>query len=219
VLGSRFSSNVNSKQRQIRAVRKNDMQVSLRKAAALESALREVAKSINLSKTVSVSVYADTSERSGTVNTQIEDAQAALREGVTDIREALTAAYAIRAQIADLNAANGITALLNERAALDAVDRALSSLTTKDRSEGISPEHVSEALRAQRARNEKSDYGTTDHVSVSIVGDFAAEIKAAAAANQKRKVAIADQLLTLNVGTTLVLSDKTVEVLQKHNLV
>lgn len=105
------------------------------------------------------------------------------------------------------------------RAALDATDRALAGLTAKDRLEGIAAEHAFSALTAQKARNEKSEYGTTDNVSVNVVGELAAEIKATAVANQKRKTAIADELLALNVGTTIVLSDEVVAVLTKHNLV
>lgn len=191
------------------------MQVSLRKAAALESSLRDIAKGVSLSKTVAVSVYSDNQS----VEKQIEEASAALRAGVEDVRSALTTAYQIRGLIAVKNAEVGINALLIERASLDAVDRALAGLTTKDRSEGIAAEHAFSALIAQKARNEKSEYGTTENVSVNVAGDLATEIKAAAAANQKRKVAIADELLSLNVGTTIVLSDEVVAVLTKHNLV
>lgn len=193
------------------------MLVSLRKAAALESALRDAAKGITLSKTVSVSIYSN--DKDNSIRTQIEAASASLREGAQDIRDLFTTAYEIRAQIGAENAKNGITALLNERAALDALDRALAGLTAKDRSEGLSPEHVVDALAAQRARNEKSEYGSTDHVTVSVVGELAAESKAAAVASQKRKRIIADELLSLNVSTTVTLSDEVVAVLTKHNLV
>ena len=191
------------------------MQVSLRKAAALESSLRDIAKGVSLSKTVAVSVYSDNSS----VEKQVEEASAALRAGAEDIRSALNTAYAIRGQIAEQNAKVGINRLLNERAALDATDRALAGLTAKDRLEGIAAEHAFSALTAQKARNEKSEYGTTDNVSVNVVGELAAEIKATVVANQKRKTAIADELLALNVGTTIVLSDEVVAVLTKHNLV
>lgn len=197
------------------------MKVSLRKASALEAALRETAKGIALNKTISVSVYSDVSELSGTVNTQIEEAREALKTGIADITALLKAAYHIRADIAAMNAdKSGVDGYLNERALIEALDRAFAPLTAKERgSEGIAPEHVSEALKAQRARNEKSDYGTTDHVTVNVVGDITSEVKAEAQERTRRKVALADLLLSANVSTTYDLDDEVVAVLERFNLV
>lgn len=173
------------------------MTVSLRKAHAYSVALISAAQKLNLSPTVEVSVYDETPA------TTINQAATALANRVAQVSSLFAAGYSLRGKISALNASAGISALLTQKAQLDATEKALNGLK-----EAASDDTRVAEMRVQAARKraEEREYAaesvTVNVLTATLAGDIANQLGEI----RRQKVEINDQLLALNLTTKVALS-------------
>lgn len=195
------------------------MEVTLRKAATFEAALRDAAKSLTLTKQISVSIYTDS-----TVAELVTAAQDKLKANLADATALYNAAFEVRGQIAEANAARGVSKLLTEKAQLDATEKTIASVagTKHDAYDEVVDSTIAQAqldALAQRIKSGTQTYGR-ETIDVTILSEeLIASLKSQLATISRRKSAITDELLGLNMFNKIVLSESTVALLKKHSLV
>jgi hypothetical protein len=187
------------------------MNITLRKASALQNSINETLKGLEVTVTVTVDEFQDA-----------DSVIAAKRDEVTKtvVRKTalLDVLYAVRKGVAAANAAAGVTELLADAAQLDKriqLQGQLAGATVQ-----LEPAVLNGRLeRLREQTGETRIYRSTSGVETSVLTE--AEITAAKAELadlKKLKQALQDRLLELNVGTTVALSDKSVIVLQQEGL-
>ena len=188
------------------------MNVTLRKASALQNAINETLKGLEVTTTATVDEFQD----AGAVI-------AAKRDEVTKtvVRKSalLDVLYAVRKSVAAANATAGITDLLAEVAQLDKRIQLQNALA----SASVQLEAAVLDGRLNRLREQTGEARLYRHTSGVETGVFTqaevADAKSELAELKKRKQALQDRLLELNVSTTVALSDKSVVVLQQEGLI
>lgn len=193
---------------------------NLRKAYELERGLRGAAAAAQASKNAagSISIYSDTE-----VAEVISEGQAALRSKVDEAIALVEAANEVRAAISLANASSGITALLTEKAGLDAkrgvIVSAFGGRIPSSQLVATDFTAITRQLKNLRTRAETLDY-VQETVSVSFVGQeivdhFSDEVSQI----DFRLRAIADEILTANMANSVTLSAKTVDLLKATKLI
>ena len=187
------------------------MNITLRKASALQNAINETLKGLEVTSTVTVDEFQDAAA-----------VIAAKRDEVTKtvVRKTalLDVLYAVRKGVATANATAGITELLADVAQLE------KRIQLQGQLAGATVQLETAVLggRLARLREQTGEARLYRHTSGVETGVFTeAEVssaKAELADLKKRKQALQDRLLELNVGTTVALSDKSVIVLQQEGL-
>ena len=185
------------------------MNVTLKKAAALATALASV--SIAVPTTVTFSIYEDQDEAS---------LQKKLAEAISERDTALTSAiaitdavYKIRALIGRMNDSQGIGPLLTERANIDKLLQIVNAVPLVD-----TQPNLTSVQRQLTALTTKTDaYSRVEAVSVKLPSADA--VSPIVKRLKKRRVQIEDELAQLNFGTTITLPDDVVELLREHDLV
>jgi hypothetical protein len=192
------------------------MKITLRKASALQTAIQEAVKAIDVTVKVELNEF--------------EDAQSALTKANEKLiqadqrRTALTKVlYVVRAQVGTANAESGI----NERLAKAAyVDKRIGQITALVAAEALQDSLVViegklEKLKApETANNRRSIYGYSDTVGTGVLTHAQADaFKAEQLTLKKDKQKLNDEVLELNVRTEIALSDETVAVLTSEGLV
>jgi hypothetical protein len=189
------------------------MQVNLRKAFAIETALANAARAVNVTKTLTLSVY------TGDIAERVEAATAKLREDTDTGVELYLAAAKIRALIGTANETVGITTLLRELAGIDSL---LSFINGAGKGQTVVDlSLLQRKLATQKARYEAATDRFTDENVNTTLGDQALldDLNARALVLKRRKVAIADELATLNAATKIEVPAEIVALIEKHSLV
>jgi hypothetical protein len=187
------------------------MNITLRKASALQNSINETLKGLEITTTVTVDEFQ-------TPETVIADARAEANKAFVRKSALLDVLYTIRKDVAAANAGASITNLLAEVAQLEKRIQLQGLLA------GATAQLESTVLegRLNRLRESTSEarlYRSSNGVETGVfTADEIAGAKTALAELKKRKQALQDQLLELNVGTTVALSDKSVIVLQQEGL-
>jgi hypothetical protein len=187
------------------------MNITLRKASALQNAINETLKGLEVTTTVTVDEFQDAGAVIAAKRNEVS--QTVVRKaGLLDVL------YAVRKGVAAANATAGITDLLAEVAQLDKRIQLQNALA----SAGVQLEAAVLDGRLNRLREQTGEARLYRHTSGVETGVFTQEEIAAAKAEladlKKRKQALQDRLLELNVGTTVALSEKSVIVLQQEGL-
>lgn len=187
------------------------MNITLRKASALQNAINETLKGLEVTTTVTVDEFQDAGAVIAAKRNEVS--QTVVRKaGLLDVL------YAVRKGVAAANAAAGITDLLAEVAQLDKRIQLQNALA----SASVQLEAAVLDGRLNRLREQTGEARLYRHTSGVETGLFTQEEIAAAKAEladlKKRKQALQDRLLELNVGTTVALSEKSVIVLQQEGL-
>ena len=192
------------------------MNITLRKASALQNAIQEAVRNIDVAVKVSLNEF--------------ENTEAVLDRSNADLiskdqrRNALTKVlYVIRAQVGQANATSGI----NERLAKAAyIDKRLGQLTALVQADALRDSMVViegkvAKLKAQPAENSRRAlYGYDDTVTTGIlVKEQMDAFKTEQLSLKKDKQKLNDEVLELNVRTEIALSDETVAVLTAEGLV
>jgi hypothetical protein len=188
------------------------MNISLRKASALQNSINEVVKSIALKTEIVINEF------------QNPEAELALARKAfnADIKrkDALAAAlYEIRREVSSANHTAGVDSRLTNIAYADKQIQNYTALAGKDIGENI--EVVKGKLDKIRNRKEdtRSIYGPVDTVTVSLLqADDIKEFKALVSMLKKNKQKLQDEVLELNVRTNITLSDKSVQTLTQEGL-
>lgn len=187
------------------------MNITLRKASALQNAINETLKGLEVTTTVTVDEFQDAGAVIAAKRNEVSQ---------TVVRKAalLDVLYAVRKGVAAANATAGITDLLAEVAQLDKRIQLQNALA----SASVQLEAAVLDGRLTRLREQTGEARLYRHTSGVETGVFTQDEIAAAKAEladlKKRKQALQDRLLELNVGTTVALSEKSVIVLQQEGL-
>lgn len=188
------------------------MKITLRKANALQNAIQDQVKSIDISTTLALNEF------------QVPQAELSIARNtlvVNDKRRAdLTMVlYAIRALVGNSNASSGVSNLL-ARAAY--VDKRIGQLKGLSESNAVEAEAVIDG-KLQKLRdtdNKNRMYGYNDNVSTGVLTqEQIDQFKTDMSALKKEKQAINDKVLELNIRTEVELAEDVVKILQAEQLV
>ena len=187
------------------------MEITLRKAANLAEKLLETARSLPMSNIVTVTIYS--------TSPVAQEAEAASLKFYANLKKAtalITAAYDIRSSIGVVNASSGIDAMLTEKACLDAIEK-INQANHLNVSSDYDLEHARLSAMYERSKTSVERYGREESVTVSIMPD--PEVQKQLISIRRRKIAIVDELLVLNMTKKITLSEETVSLLTEFNLV
>jgi hypothetical protein len=189
------------------------MNITLRRASALQNSIQEAIKAIRVETEVELNEFQNVD---AAITAALDAMQAASAQ-----RDALTVAlYAIRGQVSAANSAAGIDQRLTQAAM---IDRQLGYVTEIAGAKAAQDRDVItgrlEKIRATPAER-SSIYGFNNSVSTSILSAY--DIAAARARVQELKKAkqrINDEVLELNIRTEIELTVDTQNTLQAAGLV
>lgn len=192
------------------------MDISLRKAAALQNSIAEALKALKLDTAVSVSIHEPD------VQGKIEAAKIAWKAAFAQRKALLDALYDIRKKVSEANQTAGVGDLLAHAARVEKDIQSLSDLVTVNTRE--SSEILSARIERMKTREDAPQARFTgvpqDEIRVSLVDDteksaFESELRALKRTRQSLK----DALLEANARAMIRLSATTVEILQAEELV
>lgn len=188
--------------------------INLRKANALQSEIRKAISSTGASDTVSVNEY--TTDIAGGL-------QKAMAEFVADVTRKValnTALFNIRKSVAQANATSGISDVLADVQTLDAVMAVYNAVATKSVAKSLDEITARvEKLKVTPTENARiygAHYNTVDTSVVEQATIDAAKAKVKELKRQKQT--LQDKLLSLNVNTTINISDVDVMVLKTEGI-
>lgn len=192
------------------------MDISLRKANALQLAISEALKSLKLDPALTLSIYEPEAEAT------IAEALSAWEKARGTRGKLFDALYEIRRKVGVANDAAGIDGRLADIARLEKDAQFFSGLV------GLTPRESRDVLtgRIQRLKTREDApsprfgaQGLQETVSVSLFEAEAIEgFKAELRQVKRRKQALQDDLLELNARSTISLSDEAVAVLKAEDL-
>jgi hypothetical protein len=188
------------------------MKITLRKANALQTAIQDQIKTIEIATSVSLNEFQ-------TPEAELESARLALIQGDSR-RDGLTKAmYAIRGAVGRANVASGVSDLLAQAAY---VDKRIGHLKGFVESTVVENLDVIKGKLRKLADSEKNSriYGYNDTVNTGILAqDQLDAFRKNMLAFKKLKQEINDKVLELNVRTEIEIDADTLAVLQSEQLV
>jgi len=188
------------------------MKITLRKSNALQNAIQEQIKAIDLSLTLALNEFQDPT-------VEIEKARAELVKNDQRRADLTNVLYAIRGQVGDANARSGVSGLLARAAYVDKRLGHLKGLADATATESIEVVNGKlEKMRTTDAKNRMYGYGDTVNVGV-LTQEQIAQFKTDASVLKKEKQAINDKVLELNIRTEIELTEDIVKILQAEQLV
>jgi hypothetical protein len=189
------------------------MKITLRKANALQLAIGEAVKNINVETDVKINEFQVGEVEIARVATEFQ-ANLQRRAGL------IHAMYAIRKAVSTANAGAGVDIKLADVAQLEKQVQFYNGLTSKKirDSEAVVEGQLNKLRESKDERRSIYGYATTVDTSVLTAEDIRG-FRTAAATAKKDKQKLQDELLEINVRTEITLSDKTVTVLQVEGLI
>lgn len=186
------------------------MNVTLRKANAIQASINEALKGLEFNDTVSINEFQNVAEAFDAASTKFVS-------NVTR-RFALTAAlYEIRKAVGSANFQANVDNRLADIARLEKDIQFFNKYATAKVRE--SDAVINGKLDKIRNRKEDTYYGRNEEVSTSIFTTEQVEtFKQSLATAKKQKQKLQDELLEANVRTEITLSDETVATLTKENI-
>ena len=190
------------------------MNITLRKANALQNSINDAIKTIKVDLTVQINEFQSVEDTLAKANsTMVEN---------DGRRQKLTMAlYNIRALIGTANAASGISTSLAKAAF---IDKRIGQLEELAKAQEMTSLEVIKG-KIEKIKNDKdgtsrrSIYGYGDTVDTSVLAkEQIAQAKAEVLNLKKQKQKLNDEILELNIKTEIPLSDDTVATLQAENL-
>jgi len=189
------------------------MEISLRKANALQHAINEMLGTLDLSTEVSINEFEKPSEK-------VTEAISRFETHLATRGKLIAVLYEIRKAVAHANATSGIDSLLADVAMLDK-DMQLYGRLSK-----LEPAVANDVLVGKlgkiKGRDKADVYGRfgDDTVTTNIFDkEKIEEFKAELARLKRAKTALQDSLLELNVSTTIVLDDEAEHFLARAGIV
>ena len=190
------------------------MNITLRKANAVQNSINETVKNIKVELTVELNEFQNVEDTLSKANNELI-ANDGRRQNLT------MALYNIRALVGTANAASGIDTALAKAAFIDKRIGQLEHLAGA--TEITSLEVIKGKL--EKIRNDKSEttrsriYGYSDTVSTSVLSkEQIAQAKTEILNLKKQKQKLNDEILELNIKTEIPLGDDTVATLQAEGL-
>lgn len=191
------------------------MNISLRKASALQNSINDAIKSIKIATSIDLNEFQD-------VGQELKNANDTLFNNDSRRQRLLLALYNIRGLVGSANAQSGIDLKLATAAF---VDKRVAQL------EGLVVDPVTNLAvingKLDKIRNDKSDtgrrssiYGYTDTVATNVIGQDQLDVIGAEIKNlKKQKQKLNDEVLELNIKTEVPLSEDVVKTLQSEGLI
>jgi uncharacterized protein YdcH (DUF465 family) len=191
------------------------MNISLRKASALQNSINDAIKGIKIETSIELNEFQD-------VAVELKNANDKLFNNDSRRQRLLLALYNIRGLVGSANAQSGIDLKLATAAF---VEKRVAQL------EGLAVDPVTNLAvingKLDKIRNDKSDtgrrssiYGFSDTVSTNVIGHEQLDVINAEIKNlKKQKQKINDEVLELNIKTEIPLSEEVVATLQSEGLV
>jgi hypothetical protein len=190
------------------------MNITLRKANAVQNSINDTIKSIKMDFNIELNEFQD-------VEAAITKANSELVANDGRRQRLVMALYNIRALVGTANAASGINTALAKAAFIDKRIGQLEQFATA--SEMISLDVIKGKL--EKIKNDKGEntrrsiYGYSDTVSTSILSkDQIIQAKVEILNLKKQKQQLNDEVLELNIKTDVPLSDDAVATLQAEGL-
>lgn len=186
------------------------MNVTLRKANAIQASINEALKGLEFTDTVSINEFQSVGEA-------FDQASTKFISNVARRLDLTSALYEIRKAVGSANFNASIDSRLAEVARLEKDIQFFGKYASAKVRE--SDAVINGKLDKIRNRKEDAYYGRNEEVSTSIF--TAAEIenfKNVLAVSKKQKQKLQDELLELNVRTEITLSEQSVATLTKENI-
>jgi hypothetical protein len=190
------------------------MNISLRKASAIQNSINEAIKSIKIETTVELTEFQDTVA-------ELQKANDTLFNSDVRRQKLLLALYNIRGLVGTANAQAGIDLSLAKAAF---IDKRIAQLETLAHSEAVTDLNVIkgklEKIKTRPADARGHLYGYSDTVSTSVLGqEQIDQIKGEIKNLKKQKQKLNDEVLELNIKTEIPLSEDVVSTLQAESLI
>jgi hypothetical protein len=197
----------------IETLKETQMNISLRKANALQNSINDTVKGLQFETSVKINEFQEAEQ-------EIKKAASSLCENLTRRDALVEALYEIRKSVSGANTDVSIDTRLADVAHLEKQIQFYNGLASKT----VRESEKVVAGRLDKIRNDKSEsrrsiYGYNDTVDTSVLTREDLDgfrRKVATAKKQKQK--LQDEILELNVQTTIKLSDKTEAILQAEGL-
>ena len=191
------------------------MNITLRKANAVQHSITEAIKNIKIDLTVEINEFQS-------VEDVITKANSTLVENDGRRQKLTMALYNIRALVGTANIASGIDTALAKAAF---IDKRIGQLEELAKATEITALDVIKG-KLDKIRNDKSEstrsriYGYSDTVTTGVLGlEQIAQAKAEVLSLKKQKQKINDEVLELNIKTEIPLTEDVVAVLQAEALI
>lgn len=186
------------------------MQVSLRKANAIQASINEVLKALEFKTEVSINEFQ-------TVDSVVSEAATEFQTNMERRTKLIYALYDIRKNVSASNAAAGIDNMLADVARVEKDIVFFSSLAKK---QAITEQAVLQGKLDKIASRKETDYYHKNEVETSILTkQQIAEYNATVSSLKKVKQKLQDELLERNVRVTITLGDGTVAVLTQEGII
>jgi hypothetical protein len=190
------------------------MNITLRKASALQNRINETITDIRINPYVTLNEFQNP-------NSMLLDAKNALFENDTRRQRLLLTMYTIRSLVAAANAASGVDLKLATAAYIDKRIVQLNELANLQPQEPLSViEGQLAKLKAQEAVTKRSMYGYDDGgVKTTVIdNEQIKRFKQEILNLKKQKQSINDEVLALNIKTEIPLSEESVGILTAEGL-
>ena len=191
------------------------MNLTLRKANAVQAAINDALKSIKIETSVDINEFQD-------VETELKKANTALFTNDSRRQRLLLSLYNIRGLVGAANAQSGIDMKLATAAFLD---KRLAQLDELNKVAEMTELAVIvgklEKIKSDKGEStRRSLYGYTDTVSTTVISaEQKTQVKAEIQNLKKQKQKLNDEILELNIKTEIPLSEDVVKVLQEEDLI
>lgn len=188
------------------------MKINLRRAAALQNAMQDMIRNINIDLTVRLNEFQDP-------NAVLEAKTQELTIADGRRNDLLVTLYTLRAQVALANASSGISGALARAAYTDKRIEHLTQMASSDVQ--LDMVVIAGKLEKIRARKEEGNrLYRDDEVTTGLLPRPAIDrVREILRDMKKQKQTINDEILELNVRTEIELTPEVVEVLKRENLV
>ena len=191
------------------------MNISLRKANAVQNGINEALKGIEIKTTLELNEFQD-------VVAELKKANDVLFTNDSRRQRLLLALYNIRGLVGAANASSGIDMKLATAAF---IEKRIAQLETLSKIEAVTDLAVING-KLEKIRNDKSEsarrsiYGYNDTVSTTVVSqEQIAQVKTEIQNLKKQKQKLNDEILELNIKTEIPLSEDVVKTLSEEGLV
>lgn len=189
------------------------MNITLRKANAVQNAIQETVKKIKVDLEIVINEFQDVEAVIAKANNELVDNDSR--------RQKLTMAlYNIRALVGTANAASGINTNLAKAAFIDKRIGQLEVLASAKAMTDLSEiKGRLEKIKSLKDEARSRIYGFGDTVPVCVLSqEQISQAKAEVLNLKKQKQKLNDEILELNIKTEIPLSEDTVELLQAEGL-
>jgi uncharacterized protein YdcH (DUF465 family) len=191
------------------------MNITLRKANAIQASILEAIKGIKIEKSVDINEFQDPAETLKTANDT-------LFANDSRRQKLLLSLYNIRGLVGTANTNAGIDLSLAKAAF---IDKRIGQLEDLAGQEAMTDLAVIVG-KLEKIKNRKDDggraslYGYHDHVSTSVLtAEQIVQVKEEVKNLKKQKQKLNDEILELNIKTEIPLSEDTVQTLQAEGLI